>query len=76
MLLLKWLKHNRRRVKMMAKGKGYPDHVKNTDKGFGDMLKAGVQGKRAMAGVLNEYDADSYVFPDPKVKTQKNSLKD
>ena len=37
---------------MMTKGKGYPDHVKNTDKGFGDMLKAGVQGKRSMTGVL------------------------
>ncbi len=58
---------------MMTKGKGYPDHVKNTDKGFGDMLKAGVQGKRSMTGVLNQYDADSYVFPEPKVKTRKNN---
>ncbi len=58
---------------MMTKGKGYPDHVKNTDKGFGDMLKAGVQGKRSMTGVLNQHDADSYVFPEPKVKTRKNN---
>jgi|TARA_R100001594_G_C3994702_1_gene253213 hypothetical protein len=55
----------------MNKGKGYPEHVKNTDKSFGDSFKENVQGKRSMAAALNKYDKSSYEFPNPMKKAKK-----
>ena len=60
-------------MKMMNKGKGYYEHVKNTDKSFGDSFSANVQGKRSMASVLNQYDKSSYEFPNPVKMTKKSS---
>jgi hypothetical protein len=59
---------------MMTKGKGYPEHVKDTAKGFGDAPKAEVYGGRGSRSVLNEWDKSSYEFPAPKKSTQKASL--
>jgi len=59
---------------MMMKGKGYPEHVKDTAKGFGDAPKAEVWGVRGSRSVLNEWDKSSYEFPAPKKSTRKASL--
>jgi len=59
---------------MMMKGKGYPEHVKDTAKGFGDAPKAEVYGDRGSRSVLNEWDKSSYEFPTPKKSTRKASL--
>jgi len=59
---------------MMMKGKGYPEHVKDTSKSFGDAPKAEVWGGRGSRSVLNEWDKSSYEFPAPKKSTKKASL--
>ena len=45
---------------MMMKGKGYPEHVKATSKGFGNPFK--------------QWDKESYEMPNPKQSTKKASL--
>ena len=37
---------------MMKKGKGYPEHKKDTSKGFGDPFKQDVWGGRSMRSSL------------------------
>ena len=58
----------------MKKGKGYPEHVKNTGKDFGDPIKAEVAGGRSMRSVLNEWDKDSYEMPNPEKKSRKSTI--
>ena len=55
----------------MKKGKGYPDHVKNTSKTYGDPFKTAVWGGRSMRSALNEWDDLSYEMPKPKKGTKK-----
>ena len=51
----------------MAKGKGYPDHVKNTDKGFIWRMKSKMQQVNMGAAVKNDlWITDSEEMPDPK----------
>ena len=59
---------------MMKKGKGYPEHVKATSKGFGNPFKEDVWGVRSMRSSLNEWDKESYEMPNPKQSTRKASL--
>jgi hypothetical protein len=69
------LKEKRRRHKMMKKGKGYPEHEKNTDKTFGDPFKEpAVWGPRSMRSSLDKFDTSSYVMPDPEKKSRKSTL--
>jgi len=56
---------------MMTKGKGYPDHVKDTSKTYGDPFKKDVWGTRSMRSALNEFDDFSYEMPKPKKGTKK-----
>jgi hypothetical protein len=56
---------------MMKKGKGYPEHVKDTSKGFGDPFKQDIWGPRSMRSALNEWDKESYEMPNPKKSTKK-----
>ena len=58
----------------MKKGKGYPEHEKDTSKGFGIPFKQDVWGPRNMRSSLNEWDKDSYEMPSPKKSTRKASL--
>tara|TARA_R100001594_G_C4039621_1_gene262941 strand:+ start:1118 stop:1288 length:171 start_codon:yes stop_codon:yes gene_type:complete len=51
---------------MMKKGKGYPEHVKNTNKSFGDPIKDEAMGRRSMSSALNEYPEDTWKQPKPK----------
>ena len=59
---------------MMKKGKGYPEHEKDTSKGFGNPFKQDVWGPRNMRSSLNEWDKESYEMPSPKKSTRKASL--
>mgnify|MGYP003128080766 FL=1 len=59
---------------MMKKGKGYPEHEKDTSKGFGNPFKQDVWGPHDMRSSLNEWDKDSYEMPSPKKSTRKASL--
>ena len=56
---------------MMTKGKGYPEHVKNKSKTFGNPFKKDVWGPRSMRSALNEWDDSSYEMPKPKKGTRK-----
>ena len=56
---------------MMKKGKGYPDHVKNTSKTYGDPYKKDVWGGRSMRSALNEWDDFSYEMPKPLKSTKR-----
>tara|TARA_R110000803_G_scaffold65073_2_gene126207 strand:- start:757 stop:930 length:174 start_codon:yes stop_codon:yes gene_type:complete len=56
----------------MKKGKGYPEHVKDTSKSFGDPWKAGVYGGRAPRSEFNEWEDSSWKFPEPVKKTRQN----
>jgi hypothetical protein len=44
----------------MSKGKGYPEHVKDTGKSFGDAYADDVIGGRNIRAVLNEWDDFSW----------------
>ena len=62
---------------MMQKGKGYPDHVKDTDKSFGDPFKEPVVwGPRSMRSSLDKFDEFSYKMPEPKKSSRKSSIYD
>ena len=61
---------------MMQKGKGYPDHVKDTDKSFGDPFQKDVWGPRSMRSSLGKFEDSSYEMPNPKKSTRKSSLYD
>jgi len=62
---------------MMKKGKGYPDHVKDTDKSFGDPFKEpAVWGQRSMRSSLGKFDESAYEMPNPKKSTRKSSIYD
>ena len=56
---------------MMTKGKGYPDHVKNTSKTYGNPFKKDVWGPRSMRSALKEWDDSSYEMPPPRKKSVK-----
>ena len=59
----------------MKKGKGYNEHVKNTDKTFGDPFKEpAVWGPRSMRSSLDKFDESSYKMPDPEKKTRKSTM--
>jgi hypothetical protein len=45
---------------MMKKGKGYPEHVKNTDKSFGDPYAQDITGGRNIRSSLNKWDDFSW----------------
>ena len=61
----------------MQKGKGYPDHVKDTDKSFGDPFKEpAVWGPRSMRSSLDKFEDSSFKMPDPKKSTRKSSMYD
>ena len=55
----------------MTKGKGYPDHVKDTSKTYGDPFKKDVWGGRSMRSALNEWDGSSYEMPKPTKGKEK-----
>ena len=57
---------------MMKKGKGYPEHVKDTSKSFGDPWDAGVYGTKAIRSEFNEWEDSSWKFPEPVKKTRQN----
>jgi len=62
---------------MMQKGKGYPDHVKDTDKSFGDPFKEpAVWGPRSMRSSLDKFEESSFKMPDPKKRSRKSSMYD
>ena len=44
---------------MMKKGKGYPEHVKDTSKTFGDPYAQGITGGRTTRSALNEWPKGS-----------------
>jgi len=50
----------------MKKGKGYPSHVKDSAKSFGDPFKSDCIGKWEMSADLNEWDYGEYKLPDAK----------
>jgi len=50
----------------MKKGKGYPSHVKDSSKSFGDAYSQDVTGGRNIRSVLNEWDKESWEAPKPK----------
>jgi|TARA_R100000093_G_C1921379_1_gene65759 hypothetical protein len=56
---------------MMKKGKGYPEHVKDTSKTFGNPFKKDVWGPRSMRSALNEWDGSSYEMPKPLKNTKR-----
>ena len=41
---------------MMKKGKGYPFHVKDTQKGYGDAYAQDITGGRAIRSELNQWE--------------------
>lgn len=50
----------------MQKGKGYPTHVKETDKSFGDPYAMDVVGSRNIRSALNKWDENSWKISDSK----------
>ena len=54
----------------MKKGKGYPSHVKDSAKSFGDAYAQDVTGGRNIRSVLNEWDKDSWEAPKSKGGSQ------
>ena len=51
---------------MMQKGKGYPSHVKDTDKSFGDPYAQDITGGRNIPSALNKWDESSWKVSDSK----------
>ena len=49
----------------MKKGKGYPSHVKDSSKYFGDPFKSDCIGDWEMVADLNEWGYDEFKFPNP-----------
>ena len=56
---------------MMKKGKGYPEHVKNTDKSFGDPFAQDVTGGRNIRSSLNKWDDVSWKASDKGAKQKQ-----
>jgi len=56
----------------MKKGKGYPEHVKDKSKSFGDPWAAGLYGTKAIRSEFNEWEDSSWKFPEPVKKTRQN----
>jgi len=50
----------------MKMGKGYPSHVKDSSKSFGDAYAQDVTGGRNIRSVLNEWDKESWEAPKSK----------
>ena len=59
---------------MMTKGKGYPEHVKDTGKSFGDAYADDVTGGRNVRSVLNEWDDFSWKASDGKKGSKKKQM--
>ena len=53
---------------MMKKGKGYKEHVKDTDKSFGDPFAQDVTGGRNIRSSLNKWDDFSWKASDKGTK--------
>ena len=51
---------------MMQKGKGYPSHVKDTDKSVGDPYAQDITGGRKIRSALNKWDESSWKISDTK----------
>jgi len=56
---------------MMTKGKGYPEHVKDTGKSFGDAYAQDITGGRNIRSALNEWDDFSWKSSDSKKSSKK-----
>jgi hypothetical protein len=57
---------------MMKKGKGYPEHIKDKSKIFGDPWAAGIYGTKAIRSEFNYWEDSSWKFPEPVKKTRQN----
>ena len=53
---------------MMKKGKGYPEHVVNKSKTYGNSFAADVVGPRSRRAVLNEWP--DYAWNGPEIISQ------
>ena len=54
---------------MMQKGKGYPFHVKDTDKSLGDPYAPDITGGSNIRSALNKWDAGSCKISDCRRST-------
>ena len=59
---------------MMKKGKGYPFHVKDTQKGYGDAYAQEITGGRAIRSELNQWEDDSWKAPEPIKPSRKSTI--
>ena len=59
---------------MMKKGKGYPEHVKDTGKSFGDPYAEGITGGRTTRSSLNEWPKETWETPKPIKPTHKSTM--
>jgi len=59
---------------MMKKGKGYPEHVVNKSKTYGNPFAENVVGVRSERGVLNEWPDYAWKMPEPAKKSRKSTL--
>jgi len=61
-------------MKMMKKGKGYPEHVVNKSKTYGNSFATDVVGPRSRRAVLNEWPDYAWKMPEPAKKSRKSTL--
>jgi hypothetical protein len=59
---------------MMKKGKGYPFHVKDTQKGYGDAYAQEITGGRNIRSELNQWDDYSWEAPEPIKPSRKSTI--
>jgi hypothetical protein len=59
---------------MMKKGKGYPEHVKDKSKSFGDAYSKDIIGGRSIRSSLNEWEDSSWETPKPVKTTRKSTM--
>ena len=59
---------------MMKKGKGYPEHVVNKNKTYGNSFTEDVWGIRSERAVLNEWPDYAWKMPEPAKKSRKSTL--
>jgi|TARA_R100000935_G_C2824307_1_gene161468 hypothetical protein len=59
---------------MMKKGKGYPEHVKDTGKTFGDAYAQDITGGRTTRSALNEWPKETWETPKPIKSSRKSTM--
>ena len=59
---------------MMSKGKGYPEHVKDTGKDFGDAYSQDIVGGLATRSVLNKWENSAWEAPKPIKSTRQGTM--